>query len=56
MGEGACVLRVLVAISPTMYRPTLAEYLGQRRPSAEIRTADPEDLDGEVNLFSFTSS
>jgi len=34
-----------------MYRQTLAEYLGKSRPSAEIRTADPEDLDGEVDLF-----
>ena len=49
--KGVCLLRVLVAIAPTMYRQTLAEYLGKSRPSAEIRTADPEDLDGEVDLF-----
>src|SRR5215207_4638103 len=50
--EGACVLRILVAIVPMMYRQTLAEYLSKSRPSAEIRLADPKDLDGEVDLFS----
>ena len=34
-----------------MYRQTLAEYLSKSRSSVEIKTAEPGDLDGEVDLF-----
>jgi hypothetical protein len=44
-------MRVLVAISPAMYRQTLTHVLTQRRPNIEIKTVDPSDLDREVELF-----
>jgi hypothetical protein len=44
-------MRVLVAISPAMYRQTLAHVLKERRPNVEIEAIDPSDLDGKMDLF-----
>jgi hypothetical protein len=37
------VLRVLVAIEPSMYREVLAFYLRRQRPQAEVFLASPEE-------------
>src|SRR4051794_3810919 len=52
-GEGyiCCGMRVLVAISPAMYRQTLVYVLTEHRPSLEIKAVDPSDLGREVELF-----
>ena len=39
---------VLVAIDPLMYREAIAHAVRKRRPHAEVRTAEPENLDGEA--------
>src|SRR5829696_4235979 len=44
-------MRVLVTITPPMYREALASYLGQRRPSFEVRIAAPGDAEEEVRGF-----
>ena len=41
-------ISVLVAIDPRMYREVIAHAVRERRPHAEVRTAGPEDLDGEA--------
>lgn len=37
---------VLVAIDPQMYRQVIAHFFRQQRPRAEVRTAEPRDLNG----------
>ena len=41
-------ISVLVAIDPLMYREVIAHAVRERRPQAEVRAAEPEDLDGEA--------
>ncbi len=40
--------RVLVAVDPLMYRQVIAHAVRKHRSSAEVRTADPDDLDSEA--------
>ena len=40
--------RVLVAVDPLMYREVIAHAIRKHRPHAEVRTADPDDLDSEA--------
>ncbi|HZY57177.1 MAG TPA: hypothetical protein VFE09_05200 [Rubrobacteraceae bacterium] len=44
-------MRVLVSIAPRSYREALARALRQERPHAEVKPADPNDLDQEVGRF-----
>ena len=44
-------MRILIALSPTMYRETLAHVLRTGRPSHEVRLADPQVLDREASSF-----
>ncbi len=44
-------MRILVAVSPTMYRQTIAHFLRTNRPNDEVNLADPEDLDREASSF-----
>ncbi len=37
---------------PRAYRESIAAVVGQLRPDADVRCAEPEDLDGEVARFS----
>ena len=47
-GNTPTMTRVLVAIDPRLYRDVIAHAVGGRRPDAEVRTVEPEDLDGEA--------
>jgi hypothetical protein len=44
-------MRILVAVSPIMYRQTLAHVIRTNRPNAEVCLADPEFLDREAASF-----
>jgi hypothetical protein len=44
-------VRVLITLSPRMYREAIAHSLSQRRPSLEVRIAPPEALEQEVRAF-----
>ncbi|HSK82889.1 MAG TPA: hypothetical protein VK902_05710 [Rubrobacter sp.] len=44
-------MRILVTITPRMYREVLALSIHRRRPDFEVLLAPPETLDGEVELF-----
>jgi hypothetical protein len=44
-------LRILITITPRMYREAVALYLLQHRPGYEVRIAAPEDIEEEVILF-----
>jgi hypothetical protein len=45
------IVRVLIAIAPTMYWETLELALLRYRPHVDVHIADPEDLDREVIDF-----
>jgi hypothetical protein len=44
-------LRILITITPRMYREAVALYLLQHRPGYEVRIAAPEDAQEEVRDF-----
>ena len=44
-------MRILVTITPRMYREAIAGYLLQQRPGYEVRSAAPADAEEEVILF-----
>jgi hypothetical protein len=44
-------VRVLITLSPRMYREAIAHSLSQRRPALEVRIAPPEDAEEEVRAF-----
>jgi hypothetical protein len=44
-------VRILVAITPRMYREAIAGYLHKHRPGYEVRSAAPADAEEEVILF-----
>lgn len=44
-------MRVLVAISPSMYREVIALAIRQHRPDLEVRIVPPERIEGEVRRF-----
>jgi hypothetical protein len=44
-------MRILIAVSPTMYRETLAHVLRRDRPDDDVRFADPHALAREASSF-----
>ncbi len=44
-------MRVLVTLTPRMYREAIAFSLGRSRPDFEVRIAAPEDAEQEVRGF-----
>jgi hypothetical protein len=44
-------MRILVALTPTMYRQTLVHILRRDRPDDDMRLADPQTLDREASSF-----
>lgn len=44
-------MRVLVTVSPQMYRQAVALAVLQHRPDAKVLIAAPEDLDGQAESF-----
>jgi hypothetical protein len=44
-------MRILVTITPRMYREAIAGYLLLHRPGYEVRSAAPADAEEEVILF-----
>jgi hypothetical protein len=44
-------VRILVTITPRIYREAIAGYLLQHRPGYEVRSAAPADAEEEVILF-----
>ncbi len=44
-------MRILVTITPRMYREAIAGYLLQHRPGYEVRSSAPADAEEEVILF-----
>jgi hypothetical protein len=44
-------VRILVTITPLMYREAIAGYLLQHRPGYEVRSSAPENIEEEVILF-----
>jgi hypothetical protein len=44
-------VRILIAITPRMYREAIAGYLLEHRPGYEVRIAAPEDAEEEVRVF-----
>jgi len=50
-GRNAFFVRILVTVTPRMYREVLALSIHRRRPDFEVLLAPPESLDGEAELF-----
>jgi hypothetical protein len=44
-------MRILVTITPRMYREAIALSLHEHRPGYEVRIAAPEDVEEEVRAF-----
>ncbi len=44
-------MRVLITLSPLMYREAVAHSVRQRRPGFEVRIASPEVVGEEVRAF-----
>jgi hypothetical protein len=44
-------VRVLVTVSPLMYREAVAASIQSARPSIEVRIAPPEDTEEQLRLF-----
>ena len=44
-------MRVLITVSPLMYREAIAHSLHRRRPDFEVRIAPPEAVEEEVRAF-----
>ena len=49
--RNAFFVRILVTITPRMYREVLALSIHRRRPDFEVLLMPPESLDGEADLF-----
>jgi hypothetical protein len=45
-------VRILITVSPLMYREALAAAVHQHRPDLEVRIAPPEDVEVELGRFS----
>ena len=45
-------MRVLVTVSPQMYRQAVAASIRSARPGIEVRIAPPEDTEEQLRLFS----
>ena len=50
-GRNAFFVRILVTVSPRMYREALALSIHRRRPDFEVLLAPPWPLDGKAELF-----
>ena len=50
-GRNACFVRILVIISPRLYREVIALSIQRRRPDFEVLLAPPWPLDGKTELF-----
>lgn len=50
-GRNALFVRILVIISPRLYREVLALSIHRRRPDFEVLLAPPGFLDGEAERF-----
>jgi hypothetical protein len=44
-------MRILVAVSPIMYRETLVHVIRTHRPDDDVRLTDPQALDREASSF-----
>ena len=44
-------MRILLAVSPLMYRETLAHLIRTNRPNTQVHLAEPEDLAREAASF-----
>ena len=44
-------MRVLITVTPRMYREALALSVHERLPGLEVRTAPPEEVGAEVGSF-----
>ena len=44
-------MRVLITLSPLMYREAVAQSVRQSRPGFEVRIAPPETVEEEVRFF-----
>jgi hypothetical protein len=44
-------VRVLVTVSPQMYRQAVAASIQRARPGIEVRIAPPEDTEEQLRLF-----
>lgn len=49
--ERRSTMRILIALSPLMYREAVAISLHRSRPWAEVTLAPPEELDRQVRLL-----
>jgi hypothetical protein len=45
------MVRVLVTVTPQMYRQAIALSLRRKRPAVDVRIASPEDGGGELAIF-----
>ncbi len=45
-------MRILITVSPLMYREALAAAVHQHRPDLEVRIAPPADVEVEMGRFS----
>jgi hypothetical protein len=45
------IMRILITVSPRMYREALALAIYRHRPDFEVRITPPEDIDEEVGSF-----
>lgn len=43
--------RVLITVTPQMYRQAIAFSIRRQRPGCEVRTAAPEETEGELVAF-----
>jgi hypothetical protein len=50
-GRNAFLVRILLTITPRMYREALALSIHRRRPDFEVLLAPPWPLDGKAELF-----
>jgi hypothetical protein len=50
-GRNACLVRILVTISPRLYREVLALSIHRRRPDFQVLLAPPWPLDGRAERF-----
>jgi hypothetical protein len=50
-GRNAFFVRILVTITPRLYREVLALSIHRRRPDFEVLLAPPGSLDGEAERF-----
>jgi hypothetical protein len=49
--RNACFVRILITITPRLYREVLALSIHRRRPDFEVLIAPPWPLDGRVERF-----